>query len=81
MDLAVSDPVVGLTLFVPIADRRPEADRNPIAAQRPAGGMQRGIDGDTATARTQVFHRPVLAADVEPSGIQLARNLVDEFGA
>ena len=79
LDVAVSDPVVGLAAFAPIADQRPQTDRNSVANQRPACGMQRGVDGDAAATWAQVFHHPVATADVGFAMLQFLRNRVHEL--
>ena len=69
MNLVVEDPVVRLTCLTPIANRRRQAHRNAIARQRPAGGMQRGVNRGAATTRTQVLNRAVSTTDIKLAGI------------
>ena len=79
MDLVVADAIVRPAHFVPIANRRNQAYRDTVADQRPAGGMQRGVNRDPATARAEVFARSITTAGIKLAGVQLARNFVHEL--
>ena len=70
---------MGLTPFAPIANGRPQADRNAVANQRPTCWMQRRADRSATATRTQMLYCTVPATDIELAGVQFSWNLIHEF--